>query len=157
MASPEPTASPGPGFTCSHESGPTPLLQAVTKADVAITRILADLCPEHLNTEYESAFRLYETPLSLAVKAQAIEIVRILVEAGADPTTISQNAFRLYETPLSLAVKAQAIEIVRILVEAGADPNLELTQGFLIELSPLEMAIERGYTTIVEILTGSSS
>ena len=125
------------------------------KVNIEVARILAGLCPEHLDTEYNYAFRLYETPLSLAVKAQAIEIVRILVDAGADPNTISQNAFRLYETPLSLAVKAQATEMVQILLDAGADPNLALEQSGT--KSPLEIAIERGYTAIAKILIGSSN
>ncbi|MCY4660922.1 MAG: peptidoglycan-binding protein [Acidobacteria bacterium] len=141
-------------FSCSQVSPPNPLFRAVRRGDVAIVTVLADLCPEHLDTVHEQAFRLYETPLSLAVKAQAVELVRVLLEAGADPNTITQNAFRLYETPLSLAVKAQFIEIVRILVDAGADPNESLQRSFRLHLSPLDIAIEEGYTEIANVLVG---
>ena len=142
-------------FSCSQVSPPNPLFRAVKRGNVEIVTILADLCPEHLDTVHEQAFRLHETPLSLAVKAQAVEMVRVLLEAGADPNTITQNAFRLYETPLSLAVKAQFIEIVRILVDAGADPNKSLQRSFRLSLSPLDIAIEEGYTEIVNVLVGT--
>ena len=142
-------------FSCSQVSPPNPLFRAVKRGNVEIVTILADLCPEHLDTVHEQAFRLHETPLSLAVKAQAVELVRVLLEAGADPNTITQNAFRLYETPLSLAVKAQFIEIVRILVDAGADPNKSLQKSFRVSLSPLDIAIEEGYTEIVNVLVGT--
>ena len=111
-------------FSCSQVSPPNPLFRAVKRGNVEIVTILADLCPEHLDTVHEQAFRLHETPLSLAVKAQAVGMVRVLLEAGADPNTITPpNAFSLHETPLSLAVKDQAVEMVRVLLEAGADPN----------------------------------
>ena len=151
-ATPRATTAPGPSFSCSQGSSPNSLFRAVEKGDMQIAKTLADLCPEHVNTEHQQAFRLYETPLSLAVKAQAPEMVRFLLEAGADPDATTQNAFRLYDTPLSLAVKAQTTEMVRILVEAGADPNKSLQQAFRLYDTPLSLAVKAQTTEMVRIL-----
>ena len=139
-------------FSCSQVSPPNPLFRAVKRGDVEIVTILADLCPEHLDTVHEQAFRLHETPLSLAVKAQAVEMVRVLLEAGADPNTITLNAFRLYETPLSLAVKAQAVEMVRVLLEAGADPNTITLNAFRLHETPLSLAVKAQAVEMVRVL-----
>ena len=156
-----PTTAPNPTastvFTCSNESGPPPIHQSVKIGNLEVVIIFANLCPKHLNTKYGYGFRLDETPLSLAVKAQAQEIVQVLVDAGADLNTVTQIGFRHYETPLSLAVKAQASGIVRILVDAGADPNKETQNEFRLYVSPLDIAIEEGYTDIIKILTGTSN
>ena len=154
-----PTSTPttGTGFTCSNESGPPPIHQSVKKGNLEVATILANLCPEHLNIKYGYDFRHDETPLSIAVKAQAQEIVQVLVNAGADPNTVTQIGFRHYETPLSLAVKAEASGIVRILVDAGADPNKETQNDFRLYVSPLDIAIEEGYTDIIKMLTGTSN
>ena len=148
----------GTVFSCSHESdNPTPLYRAVKKGNIEAIALFASLCPDHLNTEHSQGFRHDETPLSLAVKAQAVEIVRILIDAGVDPNQSTQYGFRHDETPLTLAVKAQAADMVRILIDAGADPNKSNQYGFRLYLSPLEIATAEGYTEIVKILTGGSS
>ena len=100
---------------CINESGPPPLHQSVTDGDTELATTLAELCKEHLNTEYSYGFRLDETPLSLAVKAQATEIVRILVDTGADPNKETQNGFRLYLSPLEIANERGYTEIINIL------------------------------------------
>ena len=144
-------------FSCSQVSPPNPLFRAVKRGNVEVVTILADLCPEHLDTVHEQTFRLYETPLSLAVKAQAVELVRVLLEAGADPNTITENSFRLYETPLSLAVKAQAVELVRVLLEAGADPNTITENSFRLYETPLSLAVKAQFIEIVRILVDAGA
>ena len=154
------TVTDSPSVTvsaCMNESGPPPLHQSVTDGDTELATTLAELCKEHLNTEYSYGFRLYETPLSLAVKAQATEIVQVLVNAGADVNTVTRNDFRLYETPLSLAVKAQATEIVRILVDAGADLNKETQNDFRLDETPLSLAVKAQATEIVRILVDAGA
>ena len=151
----EPTA--GTGFDCTNKSGARPLHQSVKDGSIEFATTLAGLCPEHVNVKYEYDFRLDETPLSLAVKARNPEMVKMLLEVGADPNQGTQNGFRHDETPLTLAVKAQDIGIVRILVVAGADPNKRMQFGFQLYLSPLEIAIDEGYTEIFNILTGTSN
>ena len=159
---PEPTATPVPTvrstvrFSCSNESGPPPLHQAVKKDNIEFATRLAELCKEHLNLKYIYDFRLDETPLSLAIKGHSPDMVRMLINSGADPNTVTQLAFRHYETPLSLAVKARSAELVRILVDAGADPYKETQFAFRLYLSPLEIAIEEGYSDIFNLLLAST-
>ena len=109
-------------FSCSNESGPPPLHQAVKKDNIEFATRLAELCKEHLNLKYVYDFRLDETPLSLAIKGHSPEMVRMLINSGADPNTVTQLAFRHYETPLSLAVKARSAELVRIPSGRGGRP-----------------------------------
>ncbi|WP_182867993.1 ankyrin repeat domain-containing protein [Rhodopirellula sp. JC639] len=49
-----------------------------------------------------------------------LEVVRSLIQAGADVNVLDQQG----ETPLLLAVRARDPGIVRMLVEAGAAPDL---------------------------------
>ena len=111
-----PRATSGPSFSCSEGPSPNPLFRAVEKGNLEIAKILAELCPEHVNTEHQQAFRLYETPLSLAVKAQATEMVRILVDAGADLNKSLQQDFRLSLSPLDIAIKEGYTKIANILL-----------------------------------------
>ena len=119
-ATPRPMATSGPSFSCSQESGLTPLYRAVKRGDIETVTILADICPEYLNTESESVisisgFRLRDrlgTPLMLAVKEQSTEIVRILVNAGADPNKSARSSGL---SPLDIAIEKGYTEIVRIL------------------------------------------
>ena len=156
-----PTAQPNPTtgstFSCSQDSNP--IFRAVKNGDIELTTLLISLCPEHLNTKVSTGFYKEDTPLSFAVKAQAPEMVRILLNAGADPNTITQDqdGLYLYETPLSLAVQARDAEMVRILLDAGADPNKSTQRAFRLKLSPLDIAIEEGYTEMVKLLTGTSN
>ena len=156
---PDPTPEPteGTGFTCRNESGPPPLHQTVKNGNIEFATTLAELCKEHLNVEYSYGFRLDETPLSLAVKRGSAEMVQMLLDAGADPNSVTQNEFRLYETPLSLAVKAQANDIVRILVDAGADVDMKTQNGFRHDETPLTLAVKAQATELVRILVNAGA
>jgi ankyrin repeat protein len=61
--------------------------------------------------------RYKDTPLHLAVKANNIELARLLLDVGAD----TEAEGYLNDTPLHLAVEADNIELVRLLLDAGAD------------------------------------
>jgi ankyrin repeat protein len=50
-------------------------------------------------------------------RAKAVEIIRLLLRAGADPSRATRT-----RTPLNLAVHLGDTEVVRLLLEAGADP-----------------------------------
>ena len=115
-----PTVNSGQSFPCSQQSDTTPLYRAVKNGDIEAVTILVELCPEHLNTESESVTRIsgfgfhtrLGTPLMLAVKEQSAEIMRILVNAGADPTKSTRN-YPL--SPFDIAIEEGYTEIVRIL------------------------------------------
>jgi ankyrin repeat protein len=70
------------------------------------------------------------SPLGLAAFFRRAELVRYLLDRGADPKAASrQGAF----TPLHSAVATDAaprdLEIVRMLLAAGADPNARSASG----------------------------
>ena len=71
------------------------------------------------NTDTQLGFRHYETPLSLAVKAQDTELVQLLVDAGADPNKETQFGFRLYLSPLEIAIEENYVEIFNILTASS--------------------------------------
>ena len=63
----------------------------------------------------------YTQELISAVKAGDADVVRALIDAGADVNV--QNQFN--ETPLHYAAKAGSAEVVRALIDAGADVNVQ--------------------------------
>ena len=81
-----------------------------------MVRVLLEAGADPNTITPQNAFRLHETPLSLAVKAQFIEIVRILVDAGADPNKSLQRSFRLSLSPLDIAIEEGYTEIANVLV-----------------------------------------
>lgn len=59
------------------------------------------------------------TPLTLATFEGRVNVVRLLLDAGADPDYPAENGW----TPLIAASNDGRTRIVEILLEAGADPN----------------------------------
>jgi ankyrin repeat protein len=57
-------------------------------------------------------------PLHAAVIRDNLDIVSLLIDAGADVNAKTTDAFQ--ETPLQIAVKTDAVKIVKLLVERGA-------------------------------------
>ena len=65
------------------------------------------------------------TPLSAAVQAKDLELVRILLESGADVNLRIRDS----QTALSIAVKKGLSEMVHLLLEHGADPRQTALDG----------------------------
>lgn len=61
-------------------------------------------------------------PLFVAVKWNRIEVVKVLLDAGADPTKLPAN-HRISDTPMTMAARFGRIEILRLFLDRGADPN----------------------------------
>lgn len=59
-------------------------------------------------------------PLLHAVENNSIELVKILLDAGADPNLSTNDDERYYGKPLFYAVNNNQIEIVKLLLDAGA-------------------------------------
>ena len=111
------------------------------------------ICTFHLGFSLVGSSRLNPTPLHRAVDNGNVEIVRILVNAGADLNIKSSRGSD--PTPLHIAVQDGNAELVRILVDAGADPNIRNHSNYGRQ-TPVDIAIGKGYLEIVRIITGTS-
>jgi hypothetical protein len=83
-------------------------------------------------------------PLHAAAAGDHVNIVRLLLEAGADPNATQQDSFR----PLHSAAQNGNAEIVRLLLANGADPALTTDQG----RTPRDLALEGGHEEVAALL-----
>jgi ankyrin repeat protein len=68
------------------------------------------------------------TPLGLAAFLGGPEVVRVVLEHGADPDDDADNQFGV--RPVNAAAAARDHETMRMLLEAGADPDARQQGGF---------------------------
>jgi ankyrin repeat protein len=68
------------------------------------------------------------TPLGLAAFLGGPDVVRVLLEHGADPDDDADNQFGV--RPVNAAAAAHDHATMRLLLEAGADPNARQQGGF---------------------------
>ena len=87
--------------------------------------------------------------LALAGQHGHADIVRLLLDAGEDPSRYNPDGFHPHSTPLHQAVWSNHADVVRLLVERGARLDVRDTvyQG-----TPLDWAIYGGRTASVEYL-----
>jgi uncharacterized protein len=69
------------------------------------------------------------TPLGLAAFMGGPDVVRVLLERGADADDDADNQFGV--RPVNAAAAAHDPETMRLLLEAGADPNARQQGGFV--------------------------
>ncbi|MYH61876.1 MAG: ankyrin repeat domain-containing protein, partial [Caldilineaceae bacterium SB0675_bin_29] len=107
----------------------------------------ADTSTDGEDKEAASTPSVGSEALYTAIEKGDVDMVRLLVEAGADV-----NAAEGFggNTPLHEAVKKGDVEIVPLLVAAGA---LGESQGYF-DRTPLSLAAEEGATEIMRILLG---
>lgn len=76
------------------------------------------------NLEISSEAGNQETPLFLAAEKNSVTIVKLLLQAGADPQAVSSEG----ETALAVALKRDNFQNAIALLKAGADPNGGITE-----------------------------
>jgi len=69
--------------------------------------------------DLDSNVTTYETPLTQAAKMGSIDIMRCLLEHGADVDQVNCEG----QTPLGIATTTGNLEAVRLLIEFGCDVN----------------------------------
>lgn len=78
---------------------------------------------------------------------EPLEIVRVLIDKGADVNTPSSS-----ETALMRAASAGYVDTVRLLLSKGAEVNVNTDDG-----TPLMMAVHRGHTEIMKLLLAAGA
>jgi ankyrin repeat protein len=123
----------------TNEWDSTPLYEAVWQGQIqTVKNLLAQACPDVTAVD-----KYGETPLHYAAAKGYGEIVRLLLEAGANV-----NGSEREETPLHIAAEYGAIDAARVLVAAGANLNPINENGF----TPLQLAIDKGHAEVAEVL-----
>jgi DNA-binding CsgD family transcriptional regulator len=100
-------------------------------------------------TPVNGADKYGTTPLYKAAVQGETEIVRMLLEAGADPDRESRGEDE--GRPLCAAASWGRTDIVRLLLEHGADPNAVESQGQG-RMTALAWAKHGGHIEVVELL-----
>ncbi|VAH98438.1 unnamed protein product [Triticum turgidum subsp. durum] len=152
--------------------GDTVLHFAACKGSLEICRFLV----EDSGLDVDSASKTGETPMVYAALAGKVQVMRYLLDRGADPAVRDDNgstplhyaaeeghceAVRLLLSkgvpvdpvdhrgaPLQLAVAKDRVEVVKLLLEHGADPN-KLVNHIL---TPLLMAVIRNSLKCMKLL-----
>ena len=86
------------------------------------------------------------TPLHLAAFFGQDDVVKLLLERGADTAAVSKNQMAVM--PLHSAIAGRHHSVAKLLLEAGAPLNARSHGGF----TPLLEAAENGDTALVELL-----
>ena len=117
-----------------HEAAAANLLEQV--------QAMVENAPDELNAISDHGF----TPLGMATHFGNEDIVRFLLEKGADPNTHSQNGYNVY--PLHAAVGSGFDGISKMLIEAGAEVNVLQTS----RTTPLHLAAQTGNIELLILL-----
>lgn len=89
------------------------------------------------------------TPLHLAVEHERLEMIRWLLESGAD----KEAALHTGDTPLHLAARNMNAEVVRVLLEFGASPNAARHT----DETPLHYAVRFSTPEVIRLLLESGA
>ena len=87
--------------------------------------------------------------LALAAQHGHVEIVRLLLDAGEDPSSYNPEGIHAHSTPLHLAVLAGDEAAVRLLAERGARLDIRDT---IWQATPLGWALHGAHAQIAEYL-----
>ncbi|XP_074932474.1 NF-kappa-B inhibitor beta [Phalacrocorax aristotelis] len=102
-------------------------------------------CDEEVRAQLDSVNYDGYTPLHVAVLRKDLEMVELLLSAGADLNKAEPSCGR---SPLHLAVEAQSPEVAECLLRAGADPAARMYVGY----TPLYSARHRPDPRLPQLL-----
>lgn len=124
------------------------LHEAAAIGDGARVRAALDRAPGHLDTYSPEGF----TPLALAAHFGHLEVMRLLIDRGADVNRVAIH--RLAVTPLHAALFGRQLEAALLLVEYGADVTLARGGAGMTRAgwTPLHYAAGMGFSALVQPL-----
>jgi len=134
------------------ESSQTPLFLAADHNSIELARLLIDKGVKEIN--YQDKFGY--TALHYASKKGNLEIVKLLVVAGANPKIQEKYGF----TPLHEAAENDNVEVLEYLLERGGDITLGLITAFdryAVGDTPLQIAEKANRKAATEFLKGYSA
>jgi len=124
------------------------LHEAAAIGDSGRVRAALDRHPERLDTDSPEGF----TPLALAAHFGHLEVMRVLIDRGADVNRVATH--RLAVTPLHAALFGRQVDAALLLIECGAD--VALARGGSgwkrAGWTPLHYAAGMGFSTLVQPL-----
>lgn len=120
----------------------SPIHDAVRAGDVARVMELVDQNPDLVNERRSDEF--HESPLSIAITQNDEEMVKLLLNAGADVNYVLYGG----KTPLSRAARSGHIGIAKLLIENGAEINPTVPSWG----TPLISAAESRSPALVQLL-----
>lgn len=97
--------------------GQTPLFLAAMTGEVGVVTLLVARDDVNVNAQNHSPYSL--TPLIVAVEGSHHQVMRVLLQGGADV-----NLRSLHGTALNCAIRSLSMISIRLLLEAGADPDV---------------------------------
>jgi RNA polymerase sigma factor (sigma-70 family) len=131
------------------DAGVEPALhEAAAIGDTARVRVAIDQHANQLDTDSPEGF----TPLALAAHFGHLEVMRVLIDRGADVNRVATH--RIGVTPLHAALFGRQVAAALLLVERGADVTLARGGSGLTRAgwTALHYAAGMGFSTLVQPL-----
>jgi ankyrin repeat protein len=114
--------------------------KAALEGDIEKIKILLKKTPGLLNARDEGGM----TPLIMAIIGDKKELIKLLLDSGADVTAANNAGF----TALDSAVFSGNKETVELLIAKGADVNTKSMLG----TTPLLLSVTRGHSKLLDVL-----
>ena len=136
----------------TNTRGSTPLIRAVAAADMEMIKLLLEHKADATLTLADQQTTIIAAISGRASETQAIEIVRMMREAGADVNTVALVNHRLDSrggTALHYAVRKRWKEMIKTLASYGINMNAKDQDG----LTALDYTQGRGYMAFMALQT----